>query len=546
MEGHSHSKLASLQNVDQDDREWLRQEAKLVAQHLSKVNSTLNSFLPIYRLPEEIIVYVFEIIAASSLSNSRWINFTHVCRLWRNIALNRPTLWRRIYPSRGADLATESVKRSGCSLPLELFWRNTPPVLARMPSEFPDLSTDAVRTRVIVQDVEVQRSFFIFYSVSCVSGYPALEHLSLRAPGNAKNVTTITTVLALELLTAPEKLSYLSLRFIGPSPFSSIGLCKNLRTLRLVRFVNPDQQISLGSLLQVLEQCCLLQNLLLVDVDFDQFDEAVLQIVSSHGRKEVRMDHLQSLTVALPSGSYIAHLLGSLVMPHVTHVHLQNRLGPDDDGLYPLLPSDDPFGLELIKPLRRLELKIRHAFSGVWYIKGFHSDPDCGMDVRCSTPPNLQIISGDVGSNYRMIYEYSSIFRAMHLDTLLVESDVLEILDSKCDWKQLLTSFHSIKNLKLSYCAEPYAADDLDRYLEALSSPYTLDDSSPNTPAGYIPLPALTSLHLIYFRKSQARRLRQNLYECARFRQSILPQGQHFQLVVNGKVWKIPKVSFII
>ena len=342
MEGRPHSTLASLQKVDQDDREWLRQEAKLVAQHLSNVNSTLNAFLPVYRLPEEIVVIIFELIAASSLSNPRWIHFTHVCRLWRYIALNRPTLWRRIHPSRGADFATESLKRSGRDIPLELFWRNAPPVLARMPSEFPDLSADVVRRRIIVQDVEVQRPFFGFYLLSCVKGYPALEHLSIQAPGDAKDNTAGITILDLHLLTAPEKLNYLHLRFIGPSPFSSIGLCKNLRTLRLVRFVYPDEQISLGNLLEVLEQCSLLQNILLVDVAFEQFDEAALQIAPSHGRKTIEMRHLQSLTLALPSGCYIAHLLGSLVMPHVTHIQLQNSLGSDHDGLSPLLPSDDP------------------------------------------------------------------------------------------------------------------------------------------------------------------------------------------------------------
>ncbi|KAF8189677.1 hypothetical protein BJ912DRAFT_878727 [Pholiota molesta] len=61
-----------------------------------------NGLLPISRLPPEIMCYIFTLgqlpdrelyFGEPRRDRLDWINFTHVCRHWRDIALNSPTLW---------------------------------------------------------------------------------------------------------------------------------------------------------------------------------------------------------------------------------------------------------------------------------------------------------------------------------------------------------------------------------------------------------------------------------------------------------------------
>ncbi|KAF9564267.1 hypothetical protein CPC08DRAFT_685438 [Agrocybe pediades] len=60
-----------------------------------------NTYAPISRLPPELITRIFECCKEVESMPSRlqyqkpprWIPCSHVCRLWRTIALNSPTLW---------------------------------------------------------------------------------------------------------------------------------------------------------------------------------------------------------------------------------------------------------------------------------------------------------------------------------------------------------------------------------------------------------------------------------------------------------------------
>jgi len=61
-----------------------------------------NALVPISRLPPEILSLIFSLLSFSAAHNksdrhvSSLLRLTHVCRLWRDTALNRPHLWSHI------------------------------------------------------------------------------------------------------------------------------------------------------------------------------------------------------------------------------------------------------------------------------------------------------------------------------------------------------------------------------------------------------------------------------------------------------------------
>jgi hypothetical protein len=82
-----------------------------------------NSLLPIFRLPSEIVHYIFALVQKTELDSTKldhreqgqaslkWINLTHVCRQWRDIALDSPTLWVHL-PIGNLRWVEEMLRRS--------------------------------------------------------------------------------------------------------------------------------------------------------------------------------------------------------------------------------------------------------------------------------------------------------------------------------------------------------------------------------------------------------------------------------------------------
>src|ERR1700733_8430654 len=61
-----------------------------------------NALVPISLLPPEILARVFHLLVheewpLAGLRNLGWIKVTHVCRHWRQIALDHSTLWGKIW-----------------------------------------------------------------------------------------------------------------------------------------------------------------------------------------------------------------------------------------------------------------------------------------------------------------------------------------------------------------------------------------------------------------------------------------------------------------
>ncbi|KAI0280965.1 hypothetical protein BC826DRAFT_874013, partial [Russula brevipes] len=64
-----------------------------------------NTLAPVSVLPPEVLARIFHLVAFADSSGAetgslRWIGVTHVCRHWRQVALDDSSLWARISSSR--------------------------------------------------------------------------------------------------------------------------------------------------------------------------------------------------------------------------------------------------------------------------------------------------------------------------------------------------------------------------------------------------------------------------------------------------------------
>ncbi|KAI0043278.1 hypothetical protein FA95DRAFT_1575203 [Auriscalpium vulgare] len=125
----------------------------------------LNSRLPVSRLPPEVMIHIFRFIQHSlspqSLISSRpwtaqsWIAVTHVCQLWRDIAVNCPSLWRDVSNHLGVKWLEKMIERTGETI---LFHVSAPSLPV-------DWSSAALLFSLLIQHQE------------------QIERLSLQAPG---------------------------------------------------------------------------------------------------------------------------------------------------------------------------------------------------------------------------------------------------------------------------------------------------------------------------------------------------------------------------
>lgn len=72
-------------------------EVQINEESLLEIKSQPYAFGPISKLPPETLLRIFELLVEKcSGDTERWYHITHVCRLWRQLAIDTSTLWTRI------------------------------------------------------------------------------------------------------------------------------------------------------------------------------------------------------------------------------------------------------------------------------------------------------------------------------------------------------------------------------------------------------------------------------------------------------------------
>ncbi|THH12203.1 hypothetical protein EW146_g7780 [Bondarzewia mesenterica] len=111
-------------------RSGIDHESYSIRTVLSTLNTRRNALLLICRLPSEVLAHVFEFcltyevpgarwmfrISGRARSTLGWIKVTHVCRKWRQVSLENPSLWRNITSHLGVAWMEEMLRRSKSSL----------------------------------------------------------------------------------------------------------------------------------------------------------------------------------------------------------------------------------------------------------------------------------------------------------------------------------------------------------------------------------------------------------------------------------------------
>ena len=202
------------------------------ARHLTDtLLSHRNGVAPISVLPPELLARIFRFHALveppwSRMQNLGWIGVTHVCRQWRQVALDDSSLWATItgfYPS--AEWVSESLVRARTA-PLVIDFLFTPrlEILSMFPPHVSHIRELRLRNLSPFHYQGVQEI--------CASEAPILEHLEL-ALGLAPYPITFPTFHELA----------------GTTPFN--GRTPKLRTLSLTQISIPWSLIPRGQLTQL-------------------------------------------------------------------------------------------------------------------------------------------------------------------------------------------------------------------------------------------------------------------------------------------------------
>ena len=181
---------------------------------------------PAFRLPNEVLLEIFDICrsgAADMDKDMRWVNLTHVCRSWRLIALDYPTLWSTL-PLTSLSWTREMVVRSRTA-PLSV-------IAAVVDRREVDQLTEVMAThlpRMQCIDIKVEplapHEWELLISSFMTPSAPLLQELSIRTSNMGsipddlfQNVAPRLSVLRLTLC----KINYSSYLFRG---LTVLSLC---------------------------------------------------------------------------------------------------------------------------------------------------------------------------------------------------------------------------------------------------------------------------------------------------------------------------------
>ena len=215
-----HARVAATSEVDKKvDAAW---------QHLRSLFTRRNALAPISLLPPEILTRIFHFLVLDEPPRSRnpnlgWIKATHVCRLWRQVALADSSLWARISGSPTITLISVMLARARdahLDINLDLCGNPSPDILLMF-----TLYLSRTRELRLHNLSEVHSD-----SVRgiCSQEAPALEHLELDASAT----------------------SLVALQEIGGTTLFK-GRAPKLQTIILSQFLIPWSLIPRGQLTQL-------------------------------------------------------------------------------------------------------------------------------------------------------------------------------------------------------------------------------------------------------------------------------------------------------
>ena len=430
------ARVAAISTVDKEINAKRQSLCVLLTRH--------NTLVPISLLPPEILARVFHLLVLKKppFSGGRklgWIRVTHVCRHWRQVALDHSSLWARI-PGNLAykEWISEMLARAK-NAPLDIEFR------------FATMSSRKALTMITPHISRTRRLCFHglseggFDSVRKICWKaPALEHFELTAPYYTP-IRSGFSVFGRNMLFnghAPRLRAFSLSRVVIPWP------CIPRGQLTQLKIISDDEEYDypgdLNQMIDFLVNCPQLEILTLESCLPSQLTEF------THGRA-IHLPRLSRLRLC-GSTSRILNMLKMLKLPSSTTLHLNcisNTTDYDPERL--LLPVISA-QLQSSAPVEFKSLTVTHLGES--------------LDIIASTfPPTLrnrpaQISEDDIIDDAELVLSFDELCKLGHSTDLLqqackmlpisnvefISMSVSEIFD--IDWVELLSCCTNVNTMQ--------------------------------------------------------------------------------------------------
>ncbi|KAI0289294.1 hypothetical protein BC826DRAFT_1177413 [Russula brevipes] len=293
-----------------------------------------NTLAPVSVLPAEVLARIFHLVALAESSRPRmgslrWISVTHVCRHWRQVALDDSSLWARISGRSAKTIwISETLARArNAPLAINLFAAPNAETMSMFTAHFAHTHEFRLRGLVAPHNDDNIREI-------CSLEAPALEHFEL----DADNDSPVTFFRAPLFNGMAPKLRTFSLSQIYV-PWSFIP-CGQLSQLKIAHFCEGEPVADgpsfgdLKSLTDLLINCPVLEILVL--------ESCLPQSITRPSHVQaIHLPRLSHLSLR-DSSSRVANLLEILKLPPSTTLRVHctpENAATNNDTLLPLVSA---------------------------------------------------------------------------------------------------------------------------------------------------------------------------------------------------------------
>ncbi|KAI0055736.1 hypothetical protein BV25DRAFT_1842781 [Artomyces pyxidatus] len=308
----STSQVARLTRPHTEPRMPLDEKIADAERSLASLRRIKNSHVAVSRIPVEILGYIFSFYKKHPPA---WVAITHVCHLWREVALSSPLLWSDIV-TYNLPWMEETLARSR-AVPISLSMRIQPGTLANV---IPSVITHTLPHITRVKEIVIHGTAISSYVQPLLEcEIPKLEVLELcetwahfsigdRIPFGGQK---------------PLQLRSLRLQkcsFMWPTP---LFLSSTLTELKISHML-PKDRPGLPEICEVLATLPKLKTLVLFDVICTSPSSTGVVDMSADASK-VSLPYLKSLSFASSKATDIAAFLSRLSVPTSSSLHLACR-----------------------------------------------------------------------------------------------------------------------------------------------------------------------------------------------------------------------------
>ena len=543
----SGARVAAISSVDKEiDAAWQFLRSRLTRR---------NALMPISLLPPEILARVFHLLVLdepplSGKGSLGWNRVTHVCRHWRQVALEDSSLWAKIWGDpRNTMWFSEMLARAkDAPLDIELkfsVWTSQGALLMIHP-HFSHTRQLRLHNLSELYSDSIRKLF--------TSGAPALEHFELRSSDYSPIVLPDLGGNMLFKGHAPNLRTFsLSLSRV-PIPWSLVPRGQ-LTQLKIDYFHEvSDFPVDLNQLIDLLVNCPSLEILALESCLPPQLTE-FLQGQTIH------LPHLSRLRLCGPT-SRVVNMLRMFKLPSSTALHLNcnpitTRINNDPEGL--LLPVISAH-FQISTPIEFKSLAVTIQRDMIFSLVITASTLPSTLDNRQTQNFGLE---GDMVGKPELVLSFRILFERGHLASLLGEAckmlpiSNLEYISMSAankidmDWVDLFSCCKNVTTMQ----ATGYGTSSL---VQALAAPTTTTNAGPseegrkwnhNDREGAVAQPARTvaHTHAAIFPNLEILRLTELDFEGECHPSGILfdvfERGLQQRLAASGAPFKLLRIS---